>query len=55
MKRQRRHLRLEHWEAYQTTQYPRIFVGMAAIGLLGYLSSLIIRGIARLVVRWEVS
>lgn len=41
------------WEAYQTTQYPRIFVGMAAIGILGYASSVIIRAIARVVVRWE--
>lgn len=41
------------WQSYQTTQYPLIFVGMAAIGLLGYVSSLIVRGVARLVVRWE--
>ena len=41
------------WEAYQTTQYPLIFVGMAAIGVLGYLSSLLIRLFARFIVRWE--
>jgi len=41
------------WQAYQTTQYPRIFVGMAAIGVLGYLSSLAVRLIARIIVRWE--
>ena len=41
------------WLAYQTGQYPRIFVGMALIGLLGWASSLVVRGISRLVMRWE--
>ena len=41
------------WQAYQTTRYPRIFVGMAAIGVVGYLSSLVVRLISRAVVRWE--
>lgn len=41
------------WQSYQTTQYPRIFVGMALIGLLGWASSLVVRGISRLVMRWE--
>jgi NitT/TauT family transport system permease protein len=41
------------WQSYQTTQYPLIFVGMALIGLLGYASSLVVRALARLVVRWE--
>jgi NitT/TauT family transport system permease protein len=41
------------WQAYQTTQYPLIFVGMAAIGVLGYLSSLVVRLFAQIVVRWE--
>ena len=41
------------WAAYQTTQYPLIFVGMAAIGVLGYMSSAIVRLVARLIVRWE--
>jgi len=41
------------WQAYQTTQYPRIFVGMAVIGILGYLSSLVVRLVARIIVRWE--
>ena len=41
------------WQSYQTTQYPMIFVGMASIGVLGYLSSLVVRGVARLVIRWE--
>jgi NitT/TauT family transport system permease protein len=41
------------WQSYQTTQYPMIFVGMASIGVLGYLSSLVVRGVSRLVIRWE--
>lgn len=41
------------WLSYQTGQYPRIFVGMALIGLLGWASSLVVRGIARFVMRWE--
>jgi NitT/TauT family transport system permease protein len=41
------------WQAYQTTQYPRIFVGMAAIGVLGYLSSVLVRLAAQLTIRWE--
>ena len=32
---------------------PKIFVGMAAMGVLGYLSSLLVRGLARLIIRWE--
>jgi NitT/TauT family transport system permease protein len=41
------------WQAYQTTQYPLIFVGMAAIGVLGFLSSAAIRLLARAIIRWE--
>ncbi len=41
------------WEAYQTTQYPLIFVGMAAIGILGFLSSVAVRLLAQIVIRWE--
>jgi NitT/TauT family transport system permease protein len=41
------------WQAYQTTQYPLIFVGMAAIGVLGYLSSVAVRLLSRAIVRWE--
>jgi NitT/TauT family transport system permease protein len=41
------------WEAYQTTQYPLIFVGMGAIGVLGYLSSAAVRLVAQIIVRWE--
>ena len=43
------------WQAYQTSQYPLIFVGMAAIGVLGYASSQLVRSVARRVIRWEVS
>jgi NitT/TauT family transport system permease protein len=43
------------WQAYQTTHYPLIFVGMAAIGVLGYVSSQIIRALARFVIRWDIS
>ena len=41
------------WQSYQTAQYPRIFVGMALIGLLGWLSSMGVRAVSRLVMRWE--
>lgn len=41
------------WQSYQTTNYPMIFVGMAAIGVLGYASSLIVSGISKLIVRWD--
>jgi sulfonate transport system permease protein len=41
------------WQSYQTGQYPRIFVGMALIGLLGWGSSLVVRALARVVMRWE--
>jgi NitT/TauT family transport system permease protein len=41
------------WQSYQTAQYPLIFVGMASIGILGYASSLVIRAISRLFLRWE--
>ena len=41
------------WESYQTGRYPLIFVGMAAIGVLGYVSSVAIRLIAKSIIRWE--
>ena len=43
------------WQAYQTTRYPLIFVGMAAIGILGYLSSFLVRLLARAVIRWDAA
>lgn len=41
------------WQAYQTTRYPLIFVGMTAIGILGYMSSFLVRQLARAVICWE--
>lgn len=43
------------WQAYQTTRYPLIFVGMAAIGILGYLSSFLVRMLARAIIRWDAA
>lgn len=43
------------WQAYQTTRYPLIFVGMGAIGILGYLSSFLVRLLARAIIRWEAA
>ena len=40
------------WEAYQTVRYPRIFVGMAAIGFLGFASSALIQAVGRRITRW---
>jgi NitT/TauT family transport system permease protein len=40
------------WEAYQTVRYPRIFVGMAAIGFLGFASSALVEAIGRRITRW---
>jgi NitT/TauT family transport system permease protein len=41
------------WDAYQTARYPLIFVGMALIGILGFLSSMVIKLVGTLVCRWE--
>lgn len=41
------------WQAYQTTRYPLIFVGMAAIGVLGYLSSFLVSLLAKAIIRWD--
>ena len=43
------------WQAYQTTRYPVIFVGMAAIGVLGFLSSFLVSLLAKAVIRWEAA
>ena len=40
------------WEAYSLVQYPDIALGMIAIGVLGLISSLLIRAIGRLVMPW---
>jgi NitT/TauT family transport system permease protein len=43
------------WDAYQTARYPLIFVGMALIGVLGFLSSAAIKLAGTLVCRWETT
>lgn len=41
------------WEAYQTVRYPRIFVGMATIGILGYASSALVQAVGDRITRWQ--
>lgn len=41
------------WEAYATLRYPNIFVGMGAIGIVGSLSSLMVRFVGNRVMRWR--
>jgi len=41
------------WEAYATFNYPTIFVGMTAIGILGALSSALLRCVNRRVMPWR--
>ena len=41
------------WEAYVTLNYPLIFVGMGAIGIVGSLSSLMVRLVGNRVMRWR--
>jgi NitT/TauT family transport system permease protein len=41
------------WEAYQTVRYPRIFVGMATIGILGFASSALVQAVGDRITRWE--
>jgi NitT/TauT family transport system permease protein len=40
------------WEAYSLVQYPDIALGMIAIGVLGLLSSLLIRSAGKLAMPW---
>ena len=42
------------WQAYQTARYPLIFVGMAIIGILGFLSSYVVKKIGNSICRWEM-
>jgi sulfonate transport system permease protein len=42
------------WQAYQTARYPLIFVGMAIIGVLGFLSSYLVKYIGNTLCRWEL-
>jgi NitT/TauT family transport system permease protein len=40
------------WEAYSLVQYPDIALGMIAIGILGLVSSVLIRALGQLVMPW---
>lgn len=40
------------WESYELVRYPDVVVGMITIGLLGTLSTGIVRAIARALLRW---
>ncbi len=41
------------WDAYNLIQYPTIIIGMATLGLIGYLSSALVRGIGRRLMAWR--
>jgi NitT/TauT family transport system permease protein len=41
------------WEAYSLIQYADIALGMITIGLLGLVSSLIVRGFGKLLMPWN--
>jgi NitT/TauT family transport system permease protein len=41
------------WEAYNLIQYPTIVIGMATLGLLGYVSSALIRTLGAWLTRWR--
>ena len=41
------------WEAYNLIQYPTIVIGMATLGLIGYLSSALVRCIGRRLMAWH--
>ena len=41
------------WRAYTLIEYPRIIIGMITIGLLGTLSTLLVRALARPLLRWQ--
>jgi sulfonate transport system permease protein len=41
------------WSAYTLVQYPQIIVGMIAVGLLGTLSTALVRASARPFLRWQ--
>ena len=43
------------WEAYNLIQYPTIVIGMGTLGLLGYLSSALIRRVGRALMTWRAS
>jgi len=41
------------WEAYNLIQYPTIIIGMATLGLVGYLSSAVVRMIGNKLMAWH--
>ena len=41
------------WEAYNLIQYPTIVIGMATLGIVGYLSSAAIRWLGQRLMRWR--
>lgn len=41
------------WEAYNLIQYPTIVIGMITLGLLGYASSAVVRGVGARLTRWR--
>jgi len=43
------------WEAYNLIQYPTIVIGMGTLGLLGYLSSALIRRVGHALMAWRAS
>lgn len=42
------------WEAYNLIQYPTIVIGMATLGIVGYLSSAAVRWIGMRLMAWRV-
>ena len=41
------------WEAYNLIQYPTIVIGMATLGLVGYLSSALVRLLGNKLMAWH--
>lgn len=41
------------WEAYNLIQYPTIVIGMATLGVVGYLSSALVRWVGRRLTAWR--
>lgn len=41
------------WEAYNLIQYPTIVIGMVTLGIIGYLSSALVRWVGRRLMTWR--
>ncbi|MBU2580565.1 MAG: ABC transporter permease subunit [Alphaproteobacteria bacterium] len=41
------------WEAYKLIQYPTIVIGMATLGLVGYMSSTLVRWVGKRLMVWH--